>query len=82
MSSPMPNDVFITEDFLLREDTFASPGFKPLKESKEQFEKNYLIQLIELTQGNISKAAEISGKYRADLYELLKKHGLKPKDFR
>jgi two-component system, NtrC family, response regulator GlrR len=72
----------ITEDFLLHADTFSKEGFKPLKEAKEQFERNYLIQLIELTQGNISKAAKISGKYRADLYELLKKHGLKPKDFR
>lgn len=78
----MATQDIITEDFLLRADSFADPGFKPLKEAKEQFEKNYLVQLIELTQGNISKAAKISGKYRADLYELLKKHGLKPKDFR
>jgi len=55
---------------------------KPLKQAKADFEKQYLFRLIELTGGNISKAAELSGKYRADLYELMKKYDLKPSDFR
>jgi two-component system response regulator GlrR len=53
-----------------------------LKDAKENFEKNYLLQLIELTEGNMAQAARLAGKYRADLYELLKKYGLKPSDFR
>ena len=55
---------------------------KPLKDAKENFEKNYLLQLIEITEGNMAQAARLAGKYRADLYELLKKYGLKPADFR
>ena len=55
---------------------------KPLKDAKENFEKNYLLQLIELTEGNMAQAARLAGKYRADLYELLKKYGLKPAEFR
>ncbi|MCP4272020.1 MAG: two-component system response regulator GlrR, partial [Gammaproteobacteria bacterium] len=46
------------------------------------FEKDYLIQLIELTQGNVTQAAKLAGKYRADLYELFKKYNLKPTDSR
>lgn len=55
---------------------------KPLKQAKEEFERDYLERLIDLTSGNVSRAAELSGKYRADLYELLKKHELDPADFR
>jgi len=53
-----------------------------LKDAKENFEKNYLLQLIELTEGNMAQAARLAGKYRADLYELLKKYDLKPANFR
>ena len=55
---------------------------KPLKDAKENFERNYLIQLIELTGGNVSQAAKLAGKFRADLYDLLKKHDIKPADYR
>jgi two-component system response regulator GlrR len=30
----------------------------------------------------VSKAAELAGKYRADFYNLIKKHSLKPEDFK
>jgi two-component system response regulator GlrR len=30
----------------------------------------------------VSKAAELAGKYRADFYNLVKKHNLKPEDFK
>jgi two-component system, NtrC family, response regulator GlrR len=78
----MASKNIITEDYIFHSTHFKNPGFTPLKEAKEEFEKNYLIHLIKLTHGNISKAAELSGKYRADLYELLKKYGLKPTEFR
>jgi len=53
-----------------------------LKDAKENFEKDYLLQLIALTEGNMAQAARVAGKDRADLYELLKKYGLKPSDDR
>jgi two-component system response regulator GlrR len=37
---------------------------------------------MELTGGNISKAAELAGKYRADFYNLIKKYDLKPETFK
>jgi two-component system response regulator GlrR len=35
-----------------------------------------------MTKGNITEAAKLAGKYRSDLYELLKKYNLNPADFR
>ena len=55
---------------------------KPFKDAKENFERRYLMQLMQLTQGNISQAAKLAGKYRADLYALLRKYALDPADFR
>ena len=72
----------ITEDLILQTKELEEDGLKSFKEAKMDFERNYLIQLIELAQGNISQAAKLAGKYRADLYELLKKHHLDPEDFR
>jgi two-component system response regulator GlrR len=72
----------ITENLILQSRKMETTTFCPFKKAKEDFEKNYLLQLIETAEGNMSKAADISGKYRADLYELFKKHDLKPSDFR
>jgi two-component system response regulator GlrR len=72
----------ITEDLILQTQNINAEGLKSFKYAKENFEKNYLIQLFELTRGNVSKAAELAGKYRADIYELIKKYNLKLTDFR
>jgi two-component system response regulator GlrR len=72
----------ITEDLILQTQQFADEGQKFLKDAKKDFEKNYIIQLITLTKGNVTEAAKLAGKYRADLYELLKKYNLNPADFR
>ncbi len=48
----------------------------------EDFKRGYLVRLLEFTKGNVSKAAELAGKYRADFYNLVKKYNLKPEDFK
>ncbi len=72
----------ITDDLILSSHEDVSEGLKCFKSAKEDFEKEYLVQLIGLTNGNVSQAAKLAGKYRADLYDLLKKYNLKPIDFR
>jgi len=76
-----PKDI-ITEDFLLQTQDSEQETLKSFKHAKEDFERDYLVQLIGITQGNVSKAAKLAGKYRADLYELFRKHGIDPSDFR
>jgi len=55
---------------------------KSLREARAEFEKAYLIRVLEACDGKASKAAEIAGKYRADFYDLLKKHGIRIQDFK
>jgi two-component system response regulator GlrR len=72
----------ISDDAILPDHNAPEGGLQSLKDAKENFEKNYLIQLIELTCGNVSQAAKLAGKYRADLYQLLKKYDIKAADYR
>jgi two-component system, NtrC family, response regulator GlrR len=78
----MATQEVIAENLILQTRDIDVTTFFPFKKAKDEFEKSYLLQLIKTAGGNMSKAADISGKYRADLYELFKKHDLKPSDFR
>ncbi len=55
---------------------FADYLAMPLSEAKENFEKYYLRELLKLSRGNISEAARICGRYRADIYRLMVKYGM------
>lgn len=55
---------------------------KSLKEARAEFERDYLIRVLELCGGKAARAAEMAGKYRADFYDLLKKHEIKIADFK
>jgi two-component system response regulator GlrR len=72
----------IEEDLILQTKKRTEGGLKPLKEAKQDFEKEYIAKLLLLSEGNVSKAAGLAGKYRADFYELLKKYNLNPSDFK
>jgi two-component system response regulator GlrR len=73
----------ITEELILQPNgVMSEEPLRPLKEAKDAYEKGYLIHLLEICSGNVSKAAKLAGKYRADFYDLLKKHHLKSEDFK
>jgi two-component system response regulator GlrR len=55
---------------------------RPLRDARDAFERDYLVQVLSMTEGNVSQAAKLAGKYRADFYELLKKHDLKVEEFK
>jgi two-component system response regulator GlrR len=74
---------YITEDYILQSQaSSAEEPLKTLREAKNAFEKSYLISLLQTCHGNVSEAAELAGKYRADFYSLLNKHKLNAADFR
>ncbi|HRT62633.1 MAG TPA: sigma-54 dependent transcriptional regulator [Syntrophales bacterium] len=75
-------DIVSEEMIILSSQDVSDQLFKPFRESKQDFEKNYLIQLMKISRGNVSQASKLAGKYRADLYELLNKHKISPQDFK
>ena len=79
----MTQQDLINEELILQSKGISSPGpLKSLKEARDDYEKSYLVHLLEICGGNVSKAAKLAGKYRADLYDLLKKHHLNIADFK
>ncbi len=50
--------------------------------ARERFERDYLVGLLKLTDGNVADAARLAERNRTEFYRLLQKHGLTPGHFR
>jgi len=50
--------------------------------ARERFERDYLIELLQMTLGNVSQAADLAKRNRTDFYKLLNRHKLDPSQFR
>ncbi len=72
------------DDLLLGRDEPPRPqaGVQPLTEARNEFERAYLTQILTASRGNISRAAEMAGRYRAEIYKMLRKHSLNPATFK
>ena len=47
-----------------------------LAEARQRFEREYLVDLLKLTDGNVADAARLADRNRTEFYRLLQKHGL------
>ncbi|MBL8038848.1 MAG: sigma-54-dependent Fis family transcriptional regulator [Nitrospira sp.] len=74
----MSQQEMLTPDLFPSVSAAAESPLKPLTEAKEEFERTYLKNVLHLTGGNISRAAQFAGRYRADFYKMLRKYGLHP----
>ena len=51
-------------------------------EARSQFEREYLTKVLQMTNGNVAKAARIAKRNRTEFYKLLHKHHLSPPEFK
>jgi two-component system, NtrC family, response regulator GlrR len=51
-------------------------------EARAAFERDYLSQLLRITEGNVSQAARLAKRNRSDFYSLLNRHELQPAAFK
>jgi two-component system response regulator GlrR len=51
-------------------------------EARDEFTRNYLVQILQITGGNVSQAARLAKRNRTDFYKLLGRHQLSPDDFK
>jgi len=51
-------------------------------EARAEFERDYLAQLLRITEGNVSQAAKLAKRNRSDFYSLLNRHELEPAAFK
>ncbi len=57
-------------------------GLAPLAEAQQEFEQEYLIRLLQMTEGNVTRAAKLAKRNRTEFYKLLNKHHLAASAFR
>ncbi|HAF07015.1 MAG: sigma-54 dependent transcriptional regulator [bacterium] len=58
------------------------PINRPLKETIDYYEREYLVQLLKFCNGNVTKAAQIAQIARQNLHSKLKIYNINVKDFR
>ncbi|MGH8495701.1 MAG: sigma 54-interacting transcriptional regulator [Gammaproteobacteria bacterium] len=51
-------------------------------EARDEFTRNYLSQILQITAGNVSRAARLAKRNRTDFYKLLARHNLNPDSFK
>lgn len=72
----------LTPDVLVPEFTWEPLFDLPLREAKRQFEREYILELLMRTRGNITKAAQLAGIARQNLHQKLKVYGIRGKEFK
>jgi two-component system response regulator GlrR len=63
----------------LRSDLSSIPS---LADARERLDREYLENLLRLTEGKVSSAARLAGRNRTEFYKLLRRHHLDPEWFR
>lgn len=59
----------------LREEDDGLPAFA---DARRDFEREYLVKLLQITEGNVSQAARLAKRNRTEFYKLLHRHQLNP----
>lgn len=55
---------------------------KPLAEARDDFVRDYLIQLLRIAEGNVSRSARLAKRNRTEFYKLLNRHAVDPADYK
>ncbi len=60
----------------------AEPELAPLDQARRAFERDYLVRILKITEGNVTRAARLAGRNRTEFYRLLDRHALEPAMFK
>lgn len=60
----------------------ADSTLTPLDVARRAFERDYLVRILKITSGNVTKAARLAGRNRTEFYRLLDRHALEPSMFK
>ena len=62
----------------LMQRALRSPSMEVLSlaDARQRFERDYLVGLLKLTDGNVADAARLADRNRTEFYRLMQKHGL------
>jgi len=55
---------------------------EPLDDARRRFERDYLVRLLKMAEGNVTLAARLAKRNRSDFYAVLARHHLDPAAFK
>jgi len=58
------------------------PVVQPLAEARDAFVRDYLIQLLRITEGNVARSARLAKRNRTEFYKLLNRHQVDPGEYK
>jgi two-component system response regulator GlrR len=53
-----------------------------LDDARRAFDRDYLVRLLKITEGNVTRASRLAGRNRTEFYRLLERHSLVPSSFK
>src|SRR5438270_6133832 len=60
----------------------ADTALTPPDAARTAFQRDYLVRILKITGGNVTKAARLAGRNRTEFYRLLERHSLEPGMFK
>ena len=73
----------VIPEALVREALTVEDQYLPsLSQARQQFEHDYLVKVLRLTNGSVAEAALLAQRNRTDFYKLLKRHNISPESFK
>jgi two-component system response regulator GlrR len=76
-TTPIISDALVQK--ALRDET---PELATFADARRDFERDYLVKLLQITEGNVSQAARLAKRNRTEFYKLLNRHNINPSVFK
>jgi two-component system response regulator GlrR len=61
---------------------FEEENLTAFDDARRDFERDYLVRLLQATAGNVAHSARVAQRNRTEFYKLLARHGLDPANFK
>jgi len=61
---------------------YSEDNLSAFDDARRDFERDYLIRLLQTTAGNVTHASRVAQRNRTEFYKLLARHGLDPINFK
>jgi len=79
---PIPAGPIVPASLVARALEAPAEDLASFDDARRSFERDYLSQLMRITEGNVTQAARLAKRNRSDFYSLLDRHQLDPASFK
>ncbi|HET7312878.1 sigma 54-interacting transcriptional regulator [Salinisphaera sp.] len=60
----------------------STSSIRPLAQARDEFVRDYLVQLLRITEGNVARSARLAQRNRTEFYKLLSRHAIDPSEYK